>query len=59
MSFFRKELYDLFNQFELGDLPFLNEADRHYDLSDLDEESLAARVTQRPGSVEGEAIRRV
>jgi RNA polymerase sigma factor (sigma-70 family) len=44
-----KELYDLFDQFELEDLAQLNEADRHYERSELTEESLNRRATcQQP-----------
>lgn len=39
-----KELFDLFNQFELDDLAELNEADRHYEQSELTDETLHLRT---------------
>lgn len=48
----KKELFDLFDQFELNDLSFLNEVDRHYDLSDQTEETLTAHALHKPCPVE-------
>ena len=39
-----KELFELFNQFELDDLAQLNEADRHYEQSELTNEALHLRA---------------
>lgn len=39
-----RELFDLFNQFELDDLAELNEMDRHYEQSELTEETLHLRA---------------
>lgn len=39
-----KELFELFNQFELDDLAEMNEADRHYEQSELTDETLHLRA---------------
>lgn len=53
-----KELFDLFNRFELDDLSFLNKVDRHYSLSEQSEESLHRHALHLPGSVEDAVIRK-
>lgn len=47
-----KELFDLMDCFELDDLRHLNEADNHYEHSELTEVSLNTRAFQRPPSME-------
>lgn len=47
-----KALYDLFNDFELRDLSYLNEVDRHIEQSELTEAALYQRVSSAPQSTE-------
>lgn len=47
-----KTLYDAFDGFELDDLSFLNEVDRHYEQSEQTEVSLNRRAAQPRESVE-------
>ena len=47
-----KEVFDLLNTFELNDLSYLNEVDRHYEQSELTEGSLYDRAVHRPETVE-------
>lgn len=47
-----KEIYDTFDRFELDDLSEMNEADNHYESSELTEESLNARLANPPASLE-------
>lgn len=46
------ELYGLLNAFELEDLSYLNECDRHIEQSELSEETLEQRMRKTPSSVE-------
>ena len=43
-----KPLFEAFDQFELDDLSFFNEIDRHYDRFELSETFLNARAVQQP-----------
>ena len=45
-------LYELLNTFELEDLSYLNEWDRHIEQSELSEETLEQRMRKTPCSVE-------
>ncbi|WP_083538467.1 RNA polymerase sigma factor [Holdemania sp. Marseille-P2844] len=54
-----KELFDLLDSFELDDLSFLNEWDRHLEQSEQTEATLMARATQRRESVEEEVFRHI
>lgn len=54
-----KALFDTFDRFELDDLSFLNEVDKHYEHSELTETSLNARAAQEPESVEEIAMRHI
>lgn len=45
-------LYELLNTFELEDLSYLNEWDRHIEQSELSEETLEQRMKRTPCSVE-------
>lgn len=54
-----KILFETLNRFELDDLSFLNEVDRHYEHSDLTEASLNARAAQEPETVEETAMRHI
>ena len=52
-------VFDALNAFELGDLSYLNEVDRHYEQSELTEGSLYERAVHRPDTVEESAMRRM
>ncbi|MFR2018387.1 MAG: sigma-70 family RNA polymerase sigma factor [Eubacterium sp.] len=52
-----KELFELLNCFELDDLSFLNEVDRHYEHSELTEVTLYDRAFVLPESVEDAVLR--
>ena len=47
-----KALFDAFNEFELDDLSFFNEVDRHYEKSEVTEATLNRRALNPPESVE-------
>ena len=47
-----KALFDTFDRFELDDLSFLNEVDKHYEHSELTDASLNARAATEPETVE-------
>ena len=47
-----KALFDVFDRFELDDLSFMNEVDRHYEQSEQTEQSLNRRAFQLQESVE-------
>ena len=49
-------VYALFDSFELDDLSYLNEVDRHYEQSELTEASLYDRAVHRPATVEESAL---
>lgn len=50
------EEFTLFDSFELDDLSYLNEVDRHYEQSELTEASLYDRAVHRPATVEESAL---
>ena len=52
-----RELFDLFNAYELDDLSFLNEVDNHYEHSELTEISLHARAFRQQDDLEETTIR--
>ena len=54
-----KELFALLDQFELDDLSFLNEWDRHLEQSEQTEASLNARAIHRRETVEEEVFRHI
>ena len=54
-----KELFDLLDSFELDDLSFLNEWDRHLEQSEQTEASLNARAAHRRETVEEEVFRHI
>lgn len=54
-----KELFDLLDQFELDDLSFLNEWDRHLEQSEQTEASLNARAVHRRESVEEAVFKQI
>ena len=54
-----KELFNLLDSFELDDLSFLNEWDRHLEQSEQTEATLNARATHRRESVEEEVFRHI
>ena len=47
-----RELFEALDQFELDDISFMNEVDRHYEQSEQTEASLARRATEQQDSVE-------
>ena len=49
-------VFALFDAFELDDLSYLNEVDRHYEQSELTEGSLYDRAAHRPATVEESAM---
>ena len=49
-------VYALFDSFELDDLSYLNEVNRHYEQSELTEASLYDRAVHRPVTVEESAL---
>lgn len=48
----QKDIFDALDRFELDDLAYLNEADRHYEQSVLSESSLNMRAVNPQESVE-------
>lgn len=54
-----KELFDLLDSFELDDLSFLNEWDRHLEQSEQTEATLNARAIHRRETVEEEVLRHI
>ena len=54
-----KALFDAFDSFELDDLSFMNEVDRHYEQSEQSEWTLAKRAVQPQESVEETVFQRV
>lgn len=54
-----KELFDLLDSFELDDLSFLNEWDRHLEQSEQTEATLNSRAIHRRETVEEEAFRHI
>ena len=54
-----KALFDAFDHFELDDLSFMNEVDRHYEQSEQTEQSLNRRAFQLQESVEEAVFQRV
>ena len=54
-----KELFDLLDSFELDDLSFLNEWDRHLEQSEQTEATLNARATHYMETVEEEVFRHI
>ena len=54
-----KTLFDAFERFELDDISFMNEVDRHYEQSEQTEQSLNRRAAQPQESVEEAVFQRV
>ena len=54
-----KPLFDAFDRFELDDISFMNEVDRHYERSEQTEQSLNRRTVQQQKSVEETVFQRV
>lgn len=54
-----KTLFDAFNEFELDDLSFFNEVDRHYEKSEVTEATLNRRAAKPQESVEETVFQRV
>jgi len=54
-----KALFDTFDRFELDDLSFMNETDRHYERSEQTEASLNRRAARPQESVEETVFQRV
>ena len=53
-----KALFDVFDRFELDDISFMNEVDRHYEHSEQTEQSLNRRAAQPQKSVEEDVFQR-
>ena len=53
-----KALFDVFDRFELEDISFMNEVDRHYEQSEQTEQSLNRRAAQPQKSVEEAVFQR-
>ena len=53
-----KALFDVFDRFELDDISFMNEVDRHYEQSEQTEQSLNRRAAQPQKSVEEAVFQR-
>ena len=53
-----KTLFDVFDRFELEDISFMNEVDRHYEQSEQTEQSLNRRAAQPQKSVEEAVFQR-
>ena len=53
-----KALFDVFDRFELDDISFMNEMDRHYEQSEQTEQSLNRRAAQPQKSVEQTVFQR-
>ena len=53
-----KTLFDVFDRFELDDISFMNEVDRHYEQSEQTEQSLNRRAAQPQKSVEEAVFQR-
>ena len=51
------ELFEALDQFELDDISFMNEVDRHYEQSEQTEASLSRRATEQQETVEDEVQR--
>ena len=54
-----KTLFDTFDCFELDDISFMNEVDRHYERSEQTEVSLNRRAVQPQASIEETVFQRV
>lgn len=54
-----KALFETFDRFELDDLSFMNEVDRHYEQSEQTEEALNKRAAQPVKSVEETVFQRM
>ena len=54
-----KALFDAFDRFELDDVSFMNEVDRHYEQSEQTDQSLNRRTTQPQESVEETVFQRI
>ena len=54
-----KPLFNAFDRFELEDISFMNEVDRHYEQSEQTEQSLNRRAAQPQESVEETVFQRV
>lgn len=47
-----KTVFDAFDSFELEDISFMNEVERHYEFSELSEHKLNMRAVNKPKTVE-------
>lgn len=54
-----KPLFDALNEFELEYISYLNEVDRHYEQSDMTEETLNRRAIKHRESVEETVLQRI
>ncbi|MBQ5559855.1 MAG: sigma-70 family RNA polymerase sigma factor [Lachnospiraceae bacterium] len=54
-----KELYELFDRFELDDLAFLNEVERHYSDVEITERTTIVSPSQKNSNVENDASEQI
>lgn len=54
-----KPLFDAFDEFELDDVSFMNEVDRHYEQSEQSEQSLSRRAVKPQESVDETVFQRI
>lgn len=54
-----KDIYDLFNAFELEDISYLNEISRHYEPSDINLRTLHERTLCKASSIEDDAMKNI
>lgn len=54
-----EEIFKLFDSFELEDISYLNEISRHYEHSELSEQSLNARALYPPETIEDVVMKRL
>ena len=54
-----KDIYDLFNAFELEDISYLNEVSRHYDPLDINLRTLHERTLCQESSIEDDAMKNI
>lgn len=54
-----KELFDAFDQFELDDISYMHEFERHLEQSSLSDEMLSERALHLPESVEENVFRKI
>ena len=54
-----KDIYNLFNTFELEDISYLNEVKRHYESTDINLRILHERTLSKASSIEDDAMKNI